>query len=122
MFKMDLETGLGECGKFYTSDTQSPLKGKVITWKLVTRKLGNVDICICIYSDLELHRILTGYYRSIHHIAYLGNQLNSMGCNHHSHKCVFIEKHGNMEVEIERMGGNMDHEQQKNPICNKTLF
>ena len=39
----------------------------------------------------------------------LGNQLNSMGHNHHSHKCTFIEKHGNMEVGIERMG-EMGHE------------
>ena len=49
----------------------------------------------------------------------LWHQLNSMGHNHHSHKCAFIEKHGNMEVEIERMGGEMGHEQQHPPICNK---
>ena len=45
-----------------------------------------------------------------------------MGRNHHSHKCAFMEKLGNLEVEIERMGGNMDHEQQKHTICNKTLY
>ena len=33
-----------------------------------------------------------------------GNQMDSMGCNHHSHKCAIIEKYGNIEVGIERMG------------------
>ena len=40
----------------------------------------------------------------------LENQLDSMGCNHHSHKCAIIEKYGNIEVGIERMGGKMGHE------------
>ena len=29
---------------------------------------------------------------------------------HHSHKCAIIEKYGNIEVGIERMGGDMGHE------------
>ena len=41
------------------------------------------------------------------HINPLKVQINSMGRNHHSHTCAFIEKHGNMEVGIERMGGEM---------------
>ena len=45
-----------------------------------------------------------------------------MGHSHHSHYCAFIEKHGNMEVEIERMGGKMDHEQKKDTICNKKIY
>ena len=48
------------------------------------------------------------YYRDIHYTSYIGNQLNSMGHNHHSYKCAFMEKLGNQQVEIERMGGNMD--------------
>ena len=40
----------------------------------------------------------------------LGNQLDSMGCNDHSDKCTIIEKYGNIEVGIERMGGEMGHE------------
>ena len=27
-----------------------------------------------------------------------------------------------MEVEIDRMGGKMGHEQKKNPICNKKIY
>ena len=50
-------------------------------------------------------------YHGMNHSPMLGHQLNSMGCNHHSHKCAFIEKHGNMEVGTERMGGEMGHEQ-----------
>ena len=57
----------------------------------------------------------------MNHSPILGHHLNSMGRNHHSHKCAFMEKLGNLEVEIERMGGKMDHEQKKTPICNKTL-
>ena len=87
------------------------MKWESITWKLVTIKLGNVDICICIYSDFELQIKRETYYRDMNHSTMLGYQLNSMGCNHHSHKCAFIEKHGNMEVGIERMGGEMGHEQ-----------
>ena len=41
----------------------------------------------------------------------IGNQLESMGRNHHSHKCAIIEKYGNIEVGIERMGGEMGHVQ-----------
>ena len=52
----------------------------------------------------------------MNHSTMLGNQLNSMGSKHHSHKCAFMEKLGNLEVEIERMGGKMDHEQQQPPI------
>ena len=87
------------------------MKGKIITWKLVTIKLGNVDIFTCISFDFDLQRISETYYISMNHSPMLGNQLNSMGCNDHSHKCAFIEKHGNMEVGIERMGGEMGHEQ-----------
>ena len=46
----------------------------------------------------------------MNHSPMLGNQLNVMERNHHSHKCAFIEKHGNMEVEIEKMGGEMGQE------------
>ena len=38
----------------------------------------------------------------------LGNQLDSMGCNHHSHKCTIIDKYGNIELEIEKMGGEIE--------------
>ena len=38
----------------------------------------------------------------------LGNQLDSMGCNQYSHKCTIIEKYGNIEVEIEKMGGEIE--------------
>ena len=58
----------------------------------------------------------------MNHSSMLGNQLNSMGRNHHSHKCAFTEKHGNMEVKIERMGGNIGHEQNMTTICNKKLY
>ena len=49
----------------------------------------------------------------------LGHQLDSMVRNHHSHKCVIIEKYGNIEVGIERMGGEMGQEKYKNPIWNQ---
>ena len=39
----------------------------------------------------------------------LWNQLESTRRNHHSHKCGIIEKHGNIEVGIERMGGEMGY-------------
>ena len=55
------------------------------------------------------------------HSPMLGHKMNSLGHNHHSHKCAFMEKLGNLEVQIERMGGEMGHEKQKPPICNKTL-
>ena len=57
----------------------------------------------------------------MNHSPMIGNQLNSVGCNHHSHKCAFIEKHGNMEVGIERMGGDMGHEKYQPHICRKKL-
>ena len=41
----------------------------------------------------------------------LWNQLDSIWRNHHSHKCTIIEKYGNIEVGIERMGGDTGHEQ-----------
>ena len=47
--------------------------------------------------------------------------MNSIGRNHHSHYCAFIEKHGNMEVEIERMGGEMGNEHKQPTLGNKTL-
>ena len=83
--------------------------------------LGNVDICICISSDFDLQRRWETYYRAMNHSPMLWHQLDLMGRNHHSHKCAFIEKHGNMEVEIERMGGEMGHKQYQHPICSKTL-
>ena len=81
-----------------------------------------MDICICISSDFELQKIWVIYYRSMNPSPIFGHQLNSMGCNHHSHKCAFMEKLGNLEVEIERIGGNMDQEQNNPPIWNKTLY
>ena len=85
------------------------MKWEIITWKLVTTELGNMDICICIYSNFDLQRIFVTYYRSMNHSPMLGHQLKLMGSNHHSHKCAFIDKHGNMEVGIERIGGEMGH-------------
>ena len=52
---------------------------------------------------------------------YLASIELNFGCHHHSHKFAFMEKLGNLEVEIERMGGKMDHEQKKNPIWNKKI-
>ena len=46
----------------------------------------------------------------MNHSPIIWHQFNSMGHNHHSQKCAFIEKHGNMEVEIDRMGGEVGHE------------
>ena len=40
-----------------------------------------------------------------------GNQMDSIGHNHHSHNCTIVEKYGNIEVGIERIGGQMGHEQ-----------
>ena len=87
------------------------MKWGIITWKLLTIKLGNVDMFICIYSDFDLQIIWDTYYRAMNHSPMLGHQLNSMGWNHHSHKCTFIEKHGKKELEIERMGEEMGHKQ-----------
>ena len=70
-----------------------------------------MDICICISADFDLQRGWEKHYRAINHSPMLGNQLESMGRNPHSHKCAIIEKYGNIEVGIERMGGDMGHEQ-----------
>ena len=87
------------------------MKWEINTWKLVTTKLGNVDICICISDNFDLHIVWDTYYRAINHSPMLFHQLDSMGRNHHSHKCAIIEKYGNIEAGIERMGGEMGHEQ-----------
>ena len=87
------------------------MKWEINTWKLVKTKLGNVDIFISISADFDLKRGWGKYYRAINNSPILGNQVESMGRNHHSHKCPIIEKYGNIEVGIKRMGGEMGHEQ-----------
>ena len=87
------------------------MKWEINTWKLITTKLGNVGICICIYVDFDLQRGSETYYGSINNSPMLWNQLDSMGHNHHSQKCAIKEKYGNIKVGIERMRGEMHHEQ-----------
>ena len=70
-----------------------------------------MDICICIPDDFDLHRGWETYYRDINHSPMHGRQLDLMGRNHNLHKYATIEKYGNIEVGIERMGGEMGHEQ-----------
>ena len=87
------------------------MKWETNTWKLVTTKLENVDICTCIYANSDLQRGWETYYRAINSSPMLWYQLDSMGHNHHSHKRAILKKYGNIEVGIERMGGEMGHEQ-----------
>ena len=86
------------------------MKWEINTWKLVTTKIRNVEIFISIYAYLDLKIGWGTYYKAINNFPILWHQVDSIGNNHHSHKCVNIEKYGNIEVGIERMGGNMGHE------------
>ena len=75
-----------------------------------SHNIANVDICICISANYDLYIGWETYYGAINNSPILGHQLDSIGCNHHSHKCAIIEKYKNIEVGIERMGGKMGHE------------